>query len=220
MKDLMTLGGPNSIAIDISSSGQIVGWSQVDFNMSAIGIPELHAATWINSVITPLDGLGGPVSLAIAVNDQGVAVGQSLSADFSSHAVMWQTGSLSDLGTLAGDVGSLASSINNEGEVVGVSFSDTFARAFVWKDGVMTDLNTLIPSSSGWVLVSANNVNDMGQIVGNGFLNGSLHAFLLTPSTGRGRTGSASTSPASSLSNIMRQWLMWGKSGLLTRNKR
>lgn len=220
MKDLLTLGGPNSIAIGINSSGRIVGWSQVDFNIGDFGIPDLHAATWINGQIEPLDGLGGAVTLAIGVNDQGVAVGQSfLTGNPTFHAVMWQNGSLSDLGTLPGDVASLADGINSHNQVVGTSFSGDFSpRAFVWQNGVMTDLNTLIPSGSGWTLMSAN-LNDMGQIVGNGFLNGSLHAFLLTPSAGGGRTSATSASPAISVSEKTRQWLMWGKSGLLRRKR-
>jgi probable HAF family extracellular repeat protein len=217
MKDLFTLGGPNSIAIDINGRGQIVGWSQTDFNVGAFGIPDLHPATWTNGVITRLDDLGGAVSLAIAVNDQGVAVGQSFVAGNAAfHAVQWQNGNLNDLGTLAGDFASIANDINSQGQVVGASVSDTFSpRAFVWQNSVMTDLNTLIPADSGWILLSASHINDMGQIAGNGFLNGVLHAFLLTPSFDGGRTGSTKPSSAISLSETTRQWLIWGKSGLL-----
>jgi hypothetical protein len=56
----------------------------------------------------------------------------------------------------------------------------------------MTDLNTMIPSNSGWVLTVANAINDEGQLIGYG-VNPSLeiHAFLLTPAdvwTGMGST--------------------------------
>ena len=44
----------------------------------------------------------------------------------------------------------------------------------------MTDLNTRLPSGSGWVLESANDVNDVGEIAGVGTINGQRHAFLLT----------------------------------------
>jgi probable HAF family extracellular repeat protein len=45
----------------------------------------------------------------------------------------------------------------------------------------MTDLNSLIPAGSGWVLTSARGINDAGQIVGTGTISGVQHAFLLTP---------------------------------------
>ena len=45
----------------------------------------------------------------------------------------------------------------------------------------MVDLNTLLPADSGWVLLSANAINDAGQIVGEGTLDGEPRAFLLTP---------------------------------------
>ncbi len=45
----------------------------------------------------------------------------------------------------------------------------------------MYDLNSLIPSSSGWTLEDAYGINDYGQIVGVGIINGLEHAFLLTP---------------------------------------
>ncbi len=45
----------------------------------------------------------------------------------------------------------------------------------------MTDLNTLIPPNSGWILTEARGINDAGQITGTGTINGETHAFLLTP---------------------------------------
>lgn len=46
----------------------------------------------------------------------------------------------------------------------------------------MTDLNTLLDGSgAGWTLNWANDINDLGQIVGIGTIGGQTHAFLLTP---------------------------------------
>lgn len=47
----------------------------------------------------------------------------------------------------------------------------------------MTDLNAEISPGTGWVLVRANAINESGQIVGEGLLDGQQRAFLLTPST-------------------------------------
>jgi len=43
------------------------------------------------------------------------------------------------------------------------------------------DLNTRIPSGSGWFLTEALKIDDSGQVIGLGTLNNVPHAFLLTP---------------------------------------
>jgi hypothetical protein len=51
-------------------------------------------------------------------------------------------------------------------------------------NGAMLDLNALIPSGSGWELLEAYGINDSGEIVGEGLLNGRSHAFRLDADTG------------------------------------
>jgi probable HAF family extracellular repeat protein len=66
--------------------------------------------------------------------------------------------------------------------IVGLSIDASFnERAIVWQNNVPVDLNTLIPASSGWYLQCAQGINDAGEIVGFGTLNGSTHAFLAKP---------------------------------------
>ena len=95
-----------------------------------------------------------------------------------------------DLGILGGDTISEAYAINSAGQVVGGSwpkFGDSHlnavGRAFFVDAGnsPMVDLNTRIPSGSGWVLLHAHGINDSGQIAGVGLKGGQPHAFLLTP---------------------------------------
>ncbi len=47
----------------------------------------------------------------------------------------------------------------------------------------MLDLNNLLSPGSGWSLQAATGINDLGQIVGYGMINGNQQAFLLTPTT-------------------------------------
>src|SRR5262249_57114634 len=55
-------------------------------------------------------------------------------------------------------------------------------HAFLFIDGKLTDLNSLMPADSGWILNSANAINNKGQIVGYGTnAAGQTHGFLLTP---------------------------------------
>jgi uncharacterized membrane protein len=57
--------------------------------------------------------------------------------------------------------------------------------AFVWKNGVMTDLKTLV-SASGVTLSGAYAINAQGQIAGRAYVtvrkhNTELHGYLPTP---------------------------------------
>jgi probable HAF family extracellular repeat protein len=121
---------------------------------------------------------GHTSSQARGINGVGHVVGWSGTTEGAeSHAVLWINGEPQDLGTLRGDVSSQALAVNAAGQVVGWSGS----RAFVWQGGAMTDLNSLMPAGSGWVLTRATAINDAGQIAGTGLLDGQVRAFLLTP---------------------------------------
>ena len=94
---------------------------------------------------------------------------------------------MQDLGTLPGDVNSLPGAtggINNRQQVVGWSCdSGGNCRAYIWQNGVMTDLNALIPPTSPLYLVIPYGINDAGEIVGQAVQKstGDMHGFLLTP---------------------------------------
>ena len=79
---------------------------------------------------------------------------------------------MTDLGTLGGD-SSYAVRINNLGQIVGrsmIATSSSVEHAFLWENGVMTDLGTL--GGHGWS--RAEGINDQGQVVGNS----NFRAFL------------------------------------------
>ena len=78
-----------------------------------------------------------------------------------------------------------ATGINDRGQIVGVSFPSS--HAFIWQDGIMTDLNKLIPSGSPLALISTGDINDRGEITGqacvvsNGACTSEMPAFLAIP---------------------------------------
>jgi probable HAF family extracellular repeat protein len=127
----------------------------------------------------------GPVSAATAINDSGQVVGFSITSSYRSiEAYLWEEGvGMSRLGTLGGNWSS-AEDINNLGQIVGISSKAANVQdsyAVLWEGSVMSDLNSLIPEDSGWLLTNAQGINDAGQIVGAGYINDQFHAFLLTP---------------------------------------
>jgi len=138
--------------------------------------------------IVDLSTLGGTRTIPVGINDFGEVVGSSsLAGDTTQHAFLWSEGAaMVDLGVLPGHISSQARAVNNHHQVVGLSTPPGFlgffnSRAFVWENGVMTDLNTSATAAAGWLLGAALGINDAGQIVGYGFRNGTLtqHAFLL-----------------------------------------
>jgi len=103
-----------------------------------------------------------------------------------AHAFLRQSdGEMHDLGTLGGDR-SFAYGINASGQIVGQARKASGVdAAFVYTDGVLVELATLITGSSSFAsLESAFAISDSGRIVGSGMTHdGIRHAFLALPST-------------------------------------
>ena len=182
-------GDPIAAAVGVNDNDQVVGASG-NCGDGAASTVYLHAILWQNPSTLPTDlgNLGGAMNnLAYAINERGQIVGASdLTGDNTGHRFLWQQESgMTDLGTLTGDFSSVAYSINNKGQVVGQSCNSdlSICRAFLWKGGVMTDLNTLIPSDSPLFVISADDINDRGEIVGIGLdqSSGEQPAFLAVP---------------------------------------
>jgi probable HAF family extracellular repeat protein len=98
-----------------------------------------------------------------AANDDRVCVGQT-EVNGTMRAVAVTRTRQTELGTLGGSASS-ARGINNSGAVVGgpLTEGDTAHHGFLWEDGVMVDLNTLV--EPGWEVVHALAINDRGDIV-------------------------------------------------------
>src|ERR1035438_4687731 len=122
---------------------------------------------------------------ATSVNDRGEVVGTAQSPeDGTLHTFLWtRDKGMQDLGAFPGAIVTVApccNTINDRGEVVGFSIDGTTfsSRALLWKDKVMTDLNTLIPADSGWYLQAAYSINYAGEIVGYGTVNSTAVAVV------------------------------------------
>jgi probable HAF family extracellular repeat protein len=81
---------------------------------------------------------------------------------------------MTDLGTLPGGAGSTATGINASGQIVGYSgTADVSNHAFLYSNGIMTDLGTLGGNSS-----AATAINSHGEVVGYADSASGTHAFL------------------------------------------
>ena len=180
-----TFGFEGGTAYGINDSGQVVGRAYA-------GAGSEHAFLWEDGIVTDLGTLPdyNDYSEATAINNLGQVVGYSVrEEDFPifpfwrsyQHAFLWEGGAFTDLGTLGGD-NSEARCINDNGRVVGWADTETSPRAFVYSDGVMARLDSLLPEDSDWdYLLWAEGISNKGQIVGTGRINGEDHAFLMTP---------------------------------------
>lgn len=74
----------------------------------------------------------------------------------------------------------LCSKVNPDDSCEGASY-----HAFLWENGSIADLQTLILPGSGFTVNNAVNINDRGEIAGYGTLsNGDNHVILLIPCDG------------------------------------
>jgi probable HAF family extracellular repeat protein len=188
MTALPTLGGNNSWALNANNRGQVVGTAENSTHDPSCMPPQVldwEAVIW-GPKLGQLQELppfpGDPVGAAIAINDSGLVVGGSGICESPSpipfvHALLWQNGSVTNLGSLGGAMNNLAYAINNRAQVVGGSdvTGDTTQHAFLWQSGTMTDLGTLPGDSSSFAF----GINNAGQVVGQSCdASGNCRAFL------------------------------------------
>ena len=96
MTDLGTLGGTNSYAQGINTSGQVVGDSYTPSGLI------VHAFLYSAGAMTDLGTLGGTSSDALGINASGQVVGFSATPEPGPARVPVQRGAMTDLGTLGG----------------------------------------------------------------------------------------------------------------------
>ncbi len=177
------LGGYFSAATAINDAGSICGYSAV------FGKESVHAFILAPEALLPQDlgTLGGENSQAVAINRAGHVAGWAQTAlSTNAHACLWLPTGPEDLGSLPDRPIGMPLGLNDADQVVGYcTTADEDRRATLFRKGaVPLDLNTLIPTNSGWVLFRAFAINDSGVIVGQGFrddIEFVQRAFMLTP---------------------------------------
>ncbi len=178
-----------SQAFWINDLGHSVGIATYNAS-NAAAIPLYKAVLWKDRQMIDLGTLGGEQSFAQAINNRDQAVGWALNlvpasekiwADYpwpfgtQQRAVLWENGVARDLGTLGGP-GAWATSINDNGQIIGQSFTSISAgqprqvegwswsrpvTGFLWENGNMVNLGNL-----GGTFVMPTRINNRGQVIG------------------------------------------------------
>jgi probable HAF family extracellular repeat protein len=198
MTPMPTLGGNNSLAYQVNNRGQVVGVAETPATDPTCPAAYLQAkpVIWQDGSLQELPLIPGDTDgFGYGINDRGQIVGATGACNqlvpfTSSHAVLWPNGpngDVIDLGNLGGTILNIAFYINNRGQIVGQSAlpgsanctptsppQDCPFHAFLWQNGVMTDMGVLPGDVQSW----ANNINSKGQAVGTSFPETGSRAFI------------------------------------------
>jgi uncharacterized membrane protein len=172
MHDLSTLGGTSSVAFEVRDDGLILGQSEF-----AVGNINTRSFTYDG---TGMHDLGFGVS---GINNLDQMAGSRIDPGLVFQ-VFFYDGTVHDLGGLGYFPN--VYDLNDSGQIVG-SYTPSldpiqFPRALYYDPAHgLVDLNTLIDPLAGWTLSYAYAINNSGQIVGFGQVDGQSRAFLLTP---------------------------------------
>ena len=176
----------SSAATAINDGGQIAGISG-DCDDAIGSATAAHAVLWEGGTVIHIGNLGGKEwNTPTAINAAGDIAGFSdHEGDQITEAFIWtrDTG-LQGLGFLYPDDSvSEAFGINDRRQVVGLSCGAAACRAFLWQNGVMTDLTGVAAVPDTVLLTHAMDINNAGVITGRAFnaTTNELQAYVATP---------------------------------------
>ena len=194
LTDLGALANSSQVSA-INARGVAVGVSENVLTDPLNGLLAVHAVVWNEGQIVDLGTLeGGYESLANDINKRGQVIGNSQNAipdpfgygGVQTRAVLWQNGTMEDLGTLGTGNDAITSFLNDRGQIAGWSYTNSMPNPvtgiptqhpYFWDNGKMLDLGTL-----GGTVGAPNTLNNQGQVAGFSNVAGDVfsHPFLWT----------------------------------------
>jgi len=176
-----------SIAYDLNMQGKVVG---IAHDSSWAFLPFIYDETnGMEAVQRDPNFLSEEDEwYAVAINDSGLIGGHVIDDTNRSLPFYWQSPSAEPVRISMpaefpyGEI----YAVNESGQMVGLMWDSdqegAVEHAFIFdtENGVR-DLNNLIDPQNGWTLIFARDINNSGQIVGYGEVNGERRGFILTP---------------------------------------
>jgi probable HAF family extracellular repeat protein len=178
-------GGNNGFATGANNLGQVVGWAENgvhDPTCCCTQVLQFRPAMWTLGPPDQIHDLplipGDTSGAATAINDNGQIVGisgicdQAVGRHTAKHAVLWENGGVTDLGTFPAPWWNTPTAINQHGDIVGFAGDPAFVEgdvlhAFMWtrEDG-LRPLKPLKGRTPQHVDSEAYGINEARQVVG------------------------------------------------------
>jgi probable HAF family extracellular repeat protein len=178
-------GGNNGFATGANNLGQVVGWAENGVHDGACVSPQVlqfRPAVWELGPPDQIHDLplipGDTSGAATAINVNGQIVGisgicdQAVGRHTARHAVLWENGKVTNLGTFPAAWWNTPTAINQHGDIVGFAGDPAFVEgdvlhAFMWtrEDG-LRPLKPLKGRTPQHVDSEAYGINEARQVVG------------------------------------------------------
>ena len=158
---------------DLNDNGQVVGF--IYDTTSGYGV---EGFIWENGIDRSLGNF-----LPALINNNGLMVGtdQTFIAGFNRNNIIYDNGSLTNMGVFD------SRGMNDLGQIVGNGVPTlSIGNALLWDNGQLLDLQSMVnDTADGWTLLSANDINDNGWIVGTAIndISGDFHMYVMSPTT-------------------------------------
>ena len=162
----------------INDAGHVAGSANVGNSLIQ------HPFLYRDGVMVDLGTFGGDYGYGWAINNHDEVVGtagtenrvdENGGVHYFYSAFLYSGGVLHNLGALLPPGESFAYDINDRGDVVGFGA----LGAFLYTDGAMLAINSLLDPAAGWAMQLAFGINDLQQIAGRACRGGECYAVRL-----------------------------------------
>ena len=208
-------GTPRSDANGINDDSIVTGW------MGTSPSTDARAFIWDNGKVTELP----PIPEGVTSKGNRINTGRQLAVSgkfnddhplgFISGGFLWEAGQWTDLGMLPGYDSMALTGLNDTGQIVGwsraIESGDEPDTGFIWKDGVMSNLNNLLPPNSQLQVSRAKGINESGQIAARAHSDDldATVGLLLSP-VGQGLPGDLDNDGQVGVSDLLILLASWG----------